>query len=210
MPTIAKTNRHEELIRRFTSRAQEMKQPTDERETWLMNLAWQIGGIGPKGIRVLLSTIATADDRRLRAILLGLQANAPDLPLKLQERVSAAALALLSDSRPLIVAEAIDVLAAFGHKNSRSRFIGLLEHPSPYVVGSVLRYLARLFPKRAIPILEEALNSPEPIVRQNAIDELDELSYMDALPKIKRHLKDPDRWVRQAARSAVKNLETRS
>lgn len=207
MSTVSKTIWPEELMRRFSDRAREKRIPPDERATWLLDLGWEIGNTGVKGVRFLLAQIASADDLRLRAILLGAAANVAREPGALHDEVCATALGFLADQRPLIVAEAVDALRWLKHRGARQRVLDLLKHSSPYVVGATLRYVAQLFPKKAAPLLEEALASPEQIVRQNAIDELDYMGHVQALPKIRPLLKDRNKWVRQAARTAVKNLE---
>lgn len=190
-----------DLLRWFSNRN---GKHADEKNLWLEELALQIGGSGPAGIRFLLSSISGATESHLRAILLGLAAVRNPSPRRHTE-ICNVARSFLDDHRPLVVAEAVDLLNSLACTDARARIDKLRGHSSPYVVGSVLRYLARHFPSEAIPVLIEALASREPIVRQNAIDELDEMDHAPALPAIRRLLRDKDRWVRQAARAAVKN-----
>ncbi len=179
----------------------------DEAELWLEEVAIEIAKSGEAGIRFLLSCIPGADSRRLRAILAGLGSIRNKLSARRRIEICNVGRAFLNDSRPMIIAEAVDLLRHHGCKSARAAILKHRGHRSPYVVGSVLRYMSRLFPRMAVPMLVQALASGEPVVRQNGIDELDELDCVEALPTIKSLLKDKDRFVRQAARTAVKNLE---
>ncbi len=113
---------------------------------------------------------------------------------------------LLQDSRELIVAAAVDGLAAIKARDLRENILQLLTHPSPYVRGSVLRYMSKVFPNEAPPLLIQALKDPHYIVRENAIDELDDLNYYQALSDIRPFLHDQHEHVREAAETAVENL----
>lgn len=137
---------------------------------------------------------------QLRAAIwiLGLQEEGPWYREKLQT--------LLHDSRELIVAAAVDGLAAIKARDLRENILQLLTHPSPYVRGSVLRYMSELFPNEAPPLLIAALKDPHYIVKQNAIDELDDLEYYQALPYIRPLLHNQHEDVLQAAQTAVENL----
>jgi hypothetical protein len=179
----------------------------EEAAFWLDEVAFRIARNGTAGIRFLLESIPTADEYRLHSILVGLSSNPSKLPSDLQNESWGVGCYYLNDARPMIIAQAVDLLSLRGCTAAHDGVLKLCHHSSPFVVGSVLRYMSRLFPEEALPLLEEALASHEPIVRQNAIDELDDLNYVKALPAIKRLTKDNDRDVRQAARTAVKNLE---
>jgi hypothetical protein len=190
----------------FLDETREKKVPEDEGDLWLGEVAIQIARTGAGGIAFLLSCLSWVDDLRLRSALLGLSFSERLSPQRRAE-VCGAVRPLLSDSRPLIVAEAVDTLSHLGCRDVLEGVRALLPHLSPYVVGSVLRFLARHAPEKAVPILQEALQSREPIVRQNAVDELDDLGHVPSLPKMRKLLEDPDKDVRQAASTAVENLE---
>lgn len=177
----------------------------DEEETWLQDVAVQIAESGPTGVRFLITSIDNASEWRMRAILLGLSAVKKPTP-RLRKEICEIGLRFLQDDRPLIVAEAIDLLNRLGCTDERDTIVQLTSHTSPFVVGSVLRYLAQHDREAAIPLLEKALTSRQSIIRQNAVDELDNLNCRQSLAAIRRLIRDSNRDVRQAARTAVKNL----
>jgi HEAT repeat protein len=179
----------------------------EEAELWLAEAGIEIAKTGDAGIRFLISSIPDSDAVRLRAILGGLGSIDQKLSARRRDEICTLGRKFLKDPRPIIAAEAVDLLGQQGCKSARAAVLKLRDHASPYVVGAVLRYMSTLFPRVAVPMLVQALESPDPIVRQNGIDELDELECVKALPNIKRLLKDRDRFVRQAARTAVKNIE---
>jgi len=209
MPFFPELSRRplEELMKCFIDPGREKEIPKEEGELWLDEVAVQIARASTKGIKFLLDHIPVVDERRLRAILIALPSAGNKLSARARAEICRQSRSLLGHSRPLIVAEAADVLRHLGCREAEEEVSRLLHHPSPYVVGSALRFLARHFPDRAGPLLEGALDSEEPIIRQNAIDELDELEYFPALPRIKRLVNDADADVRQAALTAVRNLE---
>lgn len=178
----------------------------DDEELWLHEAAVQLAESGPAGVRFLLAGIPSATEWRLKAILLGLSA-VKDPSTRMRKEICEVGKKFLTDDRPLIVAEAVDLLNRLKCTDARDSILSLQRHPSPYVVGSVLRFLARHFPATAVPLLERSLTSRQSVVRQNAIDELDELNSVQSLPAIRRLMRDNNRQVRQAAKTAVKNLE---
>jgi HEAT repeat protein len=196
-----------ELMGCFLDHVCEKEVPREEWEEWLAEVAMHLAQSGPAGVKFLLAHIPDVDEKRLRAILVGLPFARQKLSARLRTEICKQARNLLGDDRPLIVAEAVDDLWLLNCPEAKADVLRLLYHPSPYVVGSALRFLARLFPEQAAPILEQALDAADPIVRQNAIDALDDLQYVPALSKIKRLVKDTNADVRQAARTAVSNLE---
>ncbi len=181
--------------------------PREEYEFRVQELAVAIAQVSREGADSLLAFAPYADELRLRAILLAMTCVNEKLSEEQHEKICALARQLLTDTRPMVVAEAIDTLTKLGCRRVRQLIAALRRHASPYVQGSVLRYFARRHPKEAVPLLERALNSREPVVRQNAVDELDEMNHIPALAKIKRLLRDPDKDVRQAARTAVAHFE---
>jgi len=183
------------------------KIPKDEYESRIQELALAIAQTGREGTDSLLAFTPYADEMRLRAILVAVGCVKQALSEQQRQYVVALARRLLSDKRPMIVAEAVDTLTALDYRKAKKLIAGLYRHSSPYVRGSVLRYFARQHPKEAIPLLERALNSKQAIVRQNAVDELEEMNYAPVVAKIKVLLADPDKDVRQAAKTAVENLE---
>jgi len=184
--------------------------PENEREDQLQENAIRIAKTGAGGTDFLLAFAPYADEARLRAILLAMVFVAKKLSAHKRASVCELAQRLLSDKRPMVVAEAVDTLWHLGCREATKSVSKLLDHRSPFVVGSALRFFARCAPDKAVPLLEKALKSAMPIVRQNAIDELDEMNYKPALAKIKRLLEDPDQDVRQAASTAVAHLENDS
>src|SRR5688572_3254851 len=105
------------------------------------DLALQIAERGQSGSDVLMGLRSTVDDDRLRAIIFAL-ASHPVEPMRLRTLL----VAYLGDQRPLIVAEAVDGLAALDTRDAIGQVLALQDHPSPYVRGSVLRFMARLYP----------------------------------------------------------------
>jgi HEAT repeat protein len=211
MSAFPRLNKYEptELLSLFMGHGA-LEEPEDEQELWMQEAAIRIARAGTWGVNFLLAFIPYADEARLRAILLALTFVGKKLSALKRAAVCELARKLLTDERPLVVAEAVDTLARFGCLEATKSVTALLRHQSPYVVGSGLRFFARCAPGRAVPLLEKALKSGEPIVRQNAVDELDDLNYKPALEKIRRLLQDPDEDVRQAARTAVAHLEDES
>ncbi len=198
----------QDLVRDFDSGSSPADAvPDDELPLWLSEVALAIAEHGQAGLDALLQRVYAADEDRLRGILLGLSSVKGNLREAYRPRLQSLLLSYLDDSRPDVVAEAVDALAYLDGKDARERVLPLLAHPSPYVVGSALRYLAKHFPKEARPALLRGLESPEPLVRQNAVDELDEMEDVEALPHLRRLLTDADADVRLAARTAVSNLE---
>jgi HEAT repeats len=165
-----------------------------------------IAAQGSLGLSYLKNVIEEAqmDVRQLRAAIwiLGPQEDPQEEDPWYHEKLQP----LLQDSRELVVAAAVEGLAAIKVRSLRENILQLLTHPSPYVRGSVLRYMSKLFPNEAPPLLIKALKDPHYIVRENAIDELDDLDYYQALPDIRPFLHDQHEDVRQAAETAVENL----
>lgn len=183
------------------------KPPLDEKDEPLLyypEVALLIRKQGEEGIAFLQKEIKEeAEEARLVGILFALteaRLNDPALRDLL--------LSYLQDSRPKVVAEAVDGLCRLSEKDYIDRVLALLEHPSPYVKGSVLRFMARLYPDRALPLLIEALKDPHFIVRENAADELGELEVVAAIPYLRPLLADSHPDVRQAAQTAIEILES--
>jgi len=191
---------------RFLAGEKKPRVPEDEMYSWLEEAAVQIASTGTKGIDSLLTLVPTADELRLRAILVAMWVEKENLSPSQRTNVRKIARRLLSDKRDLIVADAVDTLRRFKCRDAAPAVVPLLNHLSPYVIGSALRFIARLEPSKAVPLLVKALKSEMHIVRENAVDELEEMDYKPALAKIKPLLKDPNADVRQAARTAVENL----
>jgi HEAT repeat protein len=113
----------------------------------------------------------------------------------------------LEDSRPNIVAEAIDGLRYQKAKKYNIRVLSLLNHPSPFVRGSVLRFWAALYPEQALPILLRSLSDIDPIVRENAADELGDLGDTAAIAPLKDLLeKEEQQNVRESIETALEGL----
>jgi HEAT repeat protein len=182
----------------------------DEHDLWLDEVACKIAAHGERGLDFLLRRLGTADEARLRALLLGFSFADPEALRKRGGEVQGQLRAFLLDHRPGIVAGAVDTLSHLGDGEAAERVVPLLRHPSPFVVGSALRFLSRHRPDMARPLLRQALESPEWVIRENAVDELDELNDREALPQLRRLLSDEHEHVRQAARSAVEHLEAES
>jgi vesicle coat complex subunit len=165
-------------------------------------VALQIAERGQAGNDALIGLLSTADDDRLRAIIFALSSH-PGEPMRIRNLL----MDYLRDQRPLIVAEAVDGLAALDARDATEQVLALQDHPSPYVRGGVLRFMARLHPDEARELLIDALSDPDYIVRENAIDELQEIDATDALPSLEPLLHDPHPYVRQAAETAVAGLQ---
>jgi hypothetical protein len=141
---------------------------------------------------------------RVRAILFALsQAKSP----RKKTEVTGVLESYLEDSRPIIVAEAIDGLR---HQKSRKyniRVLSLLNHSSPFVRGSVLRFFAALYPEQALLILLRSLDDIDAIVRENAVDELGDLGDEVAIAPLKALLeKEKEENVREAIETALEIL----
>jgi hypothetical protein len=196
-----------ELMRWFSEPDHDKEVPDGDLELWLGEVASRIAKNGIKGVDFLLSCIPSADDFRLRSILVSLSLVENQLSSRKRGTVCTRIRPFLYDARPIIVAETVDALSHLSCPGTKHGILPLLNHSSPYVVGSVLRFLARHFPEEAVPLLEQALDSEDPIIRQNGIDELDDLHYLPALPRIRQLLKDDNKYVREAAITAVMHLE---
>jgi HEAT repeat protein len=206
--TPSRADRLDALIQQFNAAPNRLSIENNERDAPMQEYACQIAESGPRGVRFLLKQLEGAHELRIRAILIALKVNVANQSPNMRKRVCEAARGLISDKRPMVVADAVDLLRSCSFRSVKSQVIKLLTHDSPFVVGSVLRYLSGLFPKEALPCLFEALRSSDPVVRQNGIDELDELGCTDALPAIRELTKDLNADVRMAADLAVKNLSS--
>ena len=113
----------------------------------------------------------------------------------------------LEDSRPSIVAEAIDGLRHQKARKYKIHVLSLLNHVSPFVRGSVLRFVATLYPEQSLPILLRSLDDSDAIVRENAVDELGDLGDEAAISPLKvLFKKEKDRNVREAIKTALEML----
>ena len=117
------------------------------------------------------------------------------------------ALQCLDDSRPLVVASAIDALRQHENVDAKNKVMALLDHSNPFVKGSVLRFISQLTPSEAKPYLLESLYASDPIVQQNAIDEIGDLGIIEAIPLLRPLLFSSSLDVQQAAGMAIANLE---
>jgi HEAT repeat protein len=198
----------EELLRLFDSGLEPADAVEDEeRPLWLDEVATQVAAQGEAGLNALLQRLPAADEPHARALLLGLSFVPEGVRQKNRTRLEGVLLSFLADSRPAVVAQAVDALSDLGFAQAGERVLALLNHPAPEVVGSALRFLARQRPEQARPVLLRSLESSQALVRENAVDELDDLGAVEALPMLRRLLNDEDEDVRQAARTAVRNLE---
>lgn len=186
------------LIARFQAPPPDGEEPG---YVYYSDLALRIADEGKAGNEALLRFHATADDDRLRAILFALASHPAEA-----SRIRDLLLTYLDDTRPLIVAEAVDGLATLNQRDVTEQVLALQDHPSPYVRGSVLRFMSRLHPREARDLLISALNDPDYIVRENAIDELQDIDATDAVSDLLPLLHDPHPYVRQAAKTAIAGL----
>ncbi|HBE20390.1 MAG TPA: hypothetical protein DEG17_25000 [Cyanobacteria bacterium UBA11149] len=191
----------EELIARFQKPIIEEE---DEEFLYYSELALLIEKQGEVGIAFLLDLLQNADTPKLVGILFALT-ETPPKDMQLNNLL----ITYLHDSRPMVIAEAINGLSRLGEKDNIDQVFALREHPSPYVRGSVLRFMARLDPDRAMPLLLKGLKDPHFIVRENAADELGELEAVGAIPELRQLLVDSHPHVRQAAQTAIEMLEGR-
>ena len=113
----------------------------------------------------------------------------------------------LVDSRPLIVAEAIESLTELGECEAIDHINQLKFHKDPYIRSSTIRYYSKLFPKYAIEIVLKGLLDESAIVRMSAVDEVGELTILESRELIyDLLLNDPDRDVREAAKTTCADL----
>jgi len=113
----------------------------------------------------------------------------------------------LEDSRPSIVAEAIDGLRHQKARKYKIHVLSLLNHVSPFVRGSVLRFVATLYPEQSLPILLRSLDDSDAIVRENAVDELGDLGDESAISPLKVLFEnEKDQNVREAIETALEIL----
>lgn len=171
----------------------------DSAVAYYSELAWLISQQGEPGIQFLRQQLPHADEARLLAILPAL-ANSHEVSKELLQ-------SYLSDSHPMVVAEAVRLLAMFNDSEITRQVLALRDHTSPYVRGSVLFYLSRVKSDEAYSMLIEALGDSHFIVREFAVDELDNLGKTEAIPCLKPLLNDTEPDVRQAAQTAIENLE---
>ncbi|MEA2597565.1 MAG: hypothetical protein QOF01_4034 [Thermomicrobiales bacterium] len=155
----------------------------------------------PGGIDYLAGLIASADENRLRAIILTLSTP----PLRMAGLADSLR-SLLHGDRPFVVAAAIDGLAQIAGDHDLDQIVALHDHPSPYVRGSVLRYLTTVGAPTAPARLRAALGDPHHVVRAAAIDGLDDLEQLDTVPSLLALLGDSHPHVRQAAQTAIEHL----
>lgn len=169
--------------------------------TYYTEVAYLIGAKGTMGIAFLRGNLDHPDSNRLVAVLLALTATQPHNHL-----TSDVLARYLRDTRPPVVAAAIDGMSSQGNSATADQVVPLLHHPDALVKGSVLRYLARLYPETAVATSLKALNDADYIVRENAVDVLDDLGAVKAIPYLQPLLEDPHPDVRQAAHSAICRL----
>ncbi|NET65118.1 MAG: HEAT repeat domain-containing protein [Moorea sp. SIO1G6] len=162
-----------QLIERF------QKQPLEGEDAsiYYSEIALLISQQGEQGFEYLYESINSADQERLRGIIVALTESQTKT-----EKLRKLLIRYLDDQRPMIVAEAIDGLSKLEEKHAIDHVLVMLDHSSPYVRGSVLRFLARLYPEQALPQLLDKLKDPHFIVRENAVDELDELGIPTVVP----------------------------
>lgn len=141
---------------------------------------------------------------RMRAILFALsQVKSP----RKKTEITTLLESYLEDSRPSIVAEAIDGLRHQKARKYNIHVLSLLNHASPFARGSVLRFVATLYPEQALPILLRSLDDSDAIVRENAVDELGDLGDEAAISPLKvLFKKEKDRNVREAIKTALEIL----
>src|SRR5206468_183714 len=104
----------EELMRWFAEPAHGMEVPEEERAFWLEEVAIGIAKSGKEGIDFLLSCLPSAEDLKLRAILVGLSFAGKKLSSRRRAEICMYPRHLLGDSRPVVVAEAVDTLRHLG------------------------------------------------------------------------------------------------
>ncbi len=167
-------------------------------------VAVRIGQQGAAGQDFLLGEIKRADADRLGAIFLAFTFVQPE-PASVQDIL----VSHLHDSRPWVVARAVDALWLLGKKDAMDAVLALREHASPYVRASVLEFLSHLDPEAALPALLAALHDPDYIVRARAVDALDDMGAVEALPALQPLLADPHPHVRQATEGALRRLNER-
>lgn len=191
----------EELIARFQK---PLLEEEDEEFLYYSELALLIEKQGEGGIAFLLAQLQKVDTPKLVGILFALTETSPK-DIQLNNLL----VTYLHDSRPMVIAEAINGLSRLGEKDNIDQVLALREHPSPYVRGSVLRFMAHLDRERALPLLLQGLKDPHFIVRENAADELGELEAVGSIPELYQLLVDSHPHVRQAAQTAIEMLEGR-
>jgi HEAT repeat protein len=187
----------ESLIERFQSPSPDEKK---YRADYYMEIAERICE-SEDGRRFLKQQVSHPDTARVRAALFALSEKSSThnvVPLLLNA---------LNDSRPLVVAEAIDGLRYIGYQTAMEQLVALISHPSPYVVGAALRFIGAFDRDRAIPLLLNALAHPHFIVRENACDAVGDLEAIEAMSEVTQLLDDPHPDVREAARTALEDLK---
>ena len=169
--------------------------------TWFEELAFHIADY-PDGTDLLFHTIGTVDEVRLTAAISALSSSSAN-----SERLRPIVERLLSDPRPMVLAQAVSGARHLQYADLYTVIRPLVGHPDRYVVGAALSYMAALFPDEAKPLLIEALSSQDSILIQYGIDELGDAQATDAIPLIRKLLDHPEEYVRQAAETAVRDLE---
>jgi HEAT repeats len=154
------------------------------------------------GIEQIVNTsLQTENEGRLRSVifLMGCSAH--------KEKYEDILGKYLTDTRHLIVAEAIGSL---GHLEASKHFdaiLNLRNYSSPFVRGRVLQYIRRFRYPQAKELLLSALDDADYIVREWALDELDELGDVSVIPYVIPFLDDEESTVRQAAQTTLQNLQ---
>ena len=177
--------------------------PPEEEEYaagYYLEVAERLCQCGEKGVQFLKQQLSNPDVNRVRAALAALseRVSSPDTVTLL--------LTYLSDSRPLVAAEAIDGLRHNDFHMAMEQIIPLISHTSPYIVGAALRFVSAFNRDRAVPLLLNALKHPAFLVRETACDELSNLEVIEAIPELIRLLGDSHPHVCQAARTALEDL----
>jgi hypothetical protein len=178
-------------------------EPPDPEESGVYygEVAASVAQHGWEGLNELLAHAADPDEDRARAALLGLGFVSGLAP----ER-EAAFLQALDETRPLVIAEALQGLTSLPSTAGRARSTVLLGHESPYVRAAAGRYIAHVWPEAAPVVLYPQLHDADYRVRESAIDALDEAGLIAAAPLIEPLLRDPHPDVRQAAQTALEHL----
>lgn len=166
-------------------------------------VAEQIQARGSDGLTFLLTVAHGVETDRRRAILSALADSARQHALSRTLLLDS-----LSDSRPLVVADAIDALAQAGDEQSSAAIYQRRDHRSPYVRAAVVRYAGRVFPSatETSDLVDTALQDAHHVVRSSAIDALADAGDVDRVAGLRSMIDDPHPHVREAAQQAIERL----
>src|SRR5262249_44442076 len=141
----------------------------DDPMLYYPDVAVRLAEEGHTGMEYLESALADADPFRAWAAIIGV-GRSPDVAHYEPKIVS-----LLDDTRPLVVAGAIDYLTGHNLAGHLNDVAALVDDPDVAVATAALRHLAVVHPNVAERWLRPALRHPDPRLRWQALDGFEDI-----------------------------------